>query len=216
MCNCPKRRKISLGFTEETVFEGQHICYLYTDDSERRRVMAKYLESGMLEGEKLLYLVDVMTPEEMRECLAELGVDVRSKPAALSVSEAAPAYCPEGTFQCDEMLDVVQDFYVQAVEKEGFPGARGSGEMSWCLVEGRADEYSLMEYEARLNHLVAEYPYTACCQYDTRRFDGNVIMDVLRVHPVMIVRGQLVKNPYYMEPEVFLKKLRVRRRKQGV
>ena len=32
-------------------------------------------------------------------------------------------------------------------------------------------------------------------------------MDVLNVHPVMIVRGQLVKNPYYIEPELFLERL---------
>ena len=37
-------------------------------------------------------------------------------------------------------------------------------------------------------------------------------MDVLDVHPVMIVRGQLVKNPYYIEPDVFLEKLRARYR----
>lgn len=32
-------------------------------------------------------------------------------------------------------------------------------------------------------------------------------MDVLSVHPMMIVRGQLVNNPYYIEPEEFLKQL---------
>ena len=37
-------------------------------------------------------------------------------------------------------------------------------------------------------------------------------MDVLSVHPVMIVRGQLVKNPYYIEPDEFLKQLRDRTR----
>lgn len=36
------------------------------------------------------------------------------------------------------------------------------------------------------------------------------MMDVLSVHPVMIVRGQLVKNPYYMDPAVFLEKLKER------
>ena len=82
--------------------------------------------------------------------------------------------------------------------------------MSWCLVEGRADKASLLEYEARLNMLVAEHPITACCQYDVRRFDGRTIMDVLAVHPVMIVRGQVVKNPYYTDPNEFLRQYRTR------
>lgn len=206
------RRIISLGFTAERVFEGQHICYIYNDDTERLRVMAKYMESGMLEGEKLLYLVDVMTPAEMLDCLEELGVDVHAKADRLTVAEAASGYCPSGVFNADEMLSAIRHFYQKAVDQEGYPGARGTGEMSWCLIEGRADEESVMEYEARLNHLLSAYPYTACCQYDARRFDGHIIMDILSVHPVMIVRGQLVKNPYYIEPDVFLEEYRARKR----
>ena len=35
-------------------------------------------------------------------------------------------------------------------------------------------------------------------------------MDVLSVHPMMIVRGQIVKNPFYIEPEEFLSQLKTR------
>jgi hypothetical protein len=206
----PARRTISLGFTEERVLEGQHICYLFNDEVERRRIMAKYLESGLAAGEKILYLVDDLTPAEMLDALEELGVDARASAARLTVAAAAPAYCPHGTFDADAMLNEVRGFYATAIA-EGFEGARGTGEMSWCLVEGRADEVSLMEYEARLNDLVAQHPYTACCQYDTRRFDGNTIMDVLAVHPMTIVRGQVVRNPFFVEPGVFLQELHSRR-----
>ncbi|MBN2294693.1 MAG: MEDS domain-containing protein [Pirellulales bacterium] len=199
------RRTISLGFTDERVLEGQHICYIYKDDSERLRVMAKFFESGLQMNEKMLYLVDAMTPDEMLECLEELGVDVRSKPAALTMKEAASTYCPHGVFTPQEILDLARDFYLQAVNEEGYAGARGTGEMSWCLVEGRTDRRVLMEYEAHLDILLAEYPVTACCQYDARRFDGNTIMDVLALHPVTIIHGQLVKNPYYIGTERFLR-----------
>ena len=37
------------------------------------------------------------------------------------------------------------------------------------------------------------------------------MLNVLSVHPVMIVRGQLVQNPYYVEPETFFKEYRARR-----
>lgn len=208
-----ERRQIPLGFTRETVEEGQHICYLYNDDFERRRVMAKYLESGLLEGEKVLYMVDDMTPHEMYGVLDDLDVDVRSKKNHFIISEAAPAYCPTGVFGADEMLDVIRDFYMNAMA-DGHTGARATGEMSWCLVEGRAAPEELMAYEAKLNHLLMGHPCTACCQYDTRRFDGETLMDVLSVHPVMIVRGQLVKNPFYVAPEIFLQEYRQRMNRQ--
>ena len=201
------RRDISLGFTPERLHEGLHVCYLFDDDEERLRVMAPFLQSGLDDREKVLYLVDQMTPAAMIRRLDGLGVDARSRDRGLVVSEAAPTYCPGGTFSGTEMLDVVRDFYLEALAN-GYAGARGTGEMSWCLVEGRTDLGELMDYEARLNVLLQAYPYTACCQYDVRRFDGQTIMDVLSVHPLMIVRGQVVRNPCFVEPATFLARTR--------
>ena len=59
------------------------------------------------------------------------------------------------------MLDLVRDFYLNSIE-EGYSGARGTGEMSWCLTEGFAKKEDLLDYEARLNDLLEKYPYTAC------------------------------------------------------
>jgi hypothetical protein len=215
MCQPKKKRRVSLGFSKERVEEGQHICYLYNDDRERLSVLAKYLESGRLDGEKILYLVDTMTPEKMLSELASLGLDTRARPEAFSVAEAKPAYCAGGAFDADRILQIVKEFYIQAVEREGYSGARSTGEMSWCLDAGMADLTPLMEYEARLNELLAECPCTACCQYDTRRFSGAAILDVLSVHPLAIVRGQLVKNPFYVTPQAFLDNLRAREPRAG-
>jgi hypothetical protein len=35
-------------------------------------------------------------------------------------------------------------------------------------------------------------------------------MDVLSVHPMMIVRGQLMQNPYFIDPDEFIEKLKNR------
>jgi hypothetical protein len=206
------RRNISLGFTETTVPEGQHICYLFNDEAERRRTMSKYLQSGLDAREKVLYLVDTMTTGEFAECMAELGLDVSRHQHDLVLQEALPVYCPGGTFSVPDMLKVVGEFYQQSLQ-DGYVGSRGTGEMSWCLVDGRARKEDIMEYEARLTQVLEQYPYTACCQYDARRFDGETIMDVLSVHPMMIVRGQVVKNPFFQPPEEFLASYR--RRHEG-
>ncbi len=157
-----EKRTISLGFSDTRVPEGQHICYIYNDDSERLEVMAKYLKSGMQAKEKLLYLVDAMTSADMLTHLKDLGVDFSgAKPKDFTITDATPAYCPTGYFKTDEMLTLVQEFYSNALE-EGYKGARGTGEMSWCLNKGVAKKEDLFDYEARLNDLLQEYPYTAC------------------------------------------------------
>jgi len=109
------RRKISLGFTDEAASEGCHICYIYKDEAERHQVMAKYLASGLAAGEKVLYLVDVMTPGELRRNLRKLGVDATAGQERLTIADAAAGYCPSGTFYPDEMLSLIQAFHRQAI-----------------------------------------------------------------------------------------------------
>ncbi len=156
------RRTISLGFSDQKFPEGQHICYIYSDDEERLDVMSQYLKSGMEAKEKLLYLVDVMTSEQMLNHLKDLGVDFSgAKPNDFMIADAAPAYCPSGYFKTEEMLDLVKEFYLNSID-QGYSGARGTGEMSWCLTEGCANKIDLLEYETRLNGLLSKFPYTAC------------------------------------------------------
>src|SRR5210317_1585453 len=102
------QRTISLGFTEKQVPEGQHICYIYNDDQERLEVMAKYFRSGQEAREKLLYLVDAMTSSEMLDYLEQAGVDFKNaRPGEVTVANAGPAYCPDGFFRTEEMLELV-------------------------------------------------------------------------------------------------------------
>jgi hypothetical protein len=198
-----------MGFTDERFPEGQHIIYLYNDDHERKRTMARFLRQGWIDHEKLLYLVDDISPDEMRKELMALGVDVGEKQVDFEITRGHYTLCPDDYFTAEFMLGVVGDYYNKAIQ-DGYAGARGAGEMSWALIEGRATVPDLLHYEAKLNRILDEHPLTTVCQYDARRFDGALVMDMLSVHPMMIVRGQLVKNPSYVAPEVFLKEYAAR------
>ncbi|RJP77390.1 MAG: hypothetical protein C4522_15510 [Desulfobacteraceae bacterium] len=196
-------RQISLGFSAERFREGHHIIYIYNDDHDRKKTMAKFLQQGLLDDEKVLYLLDDISPEEMKKELLDLGVDVDRKQKDFDITKGHYARCPGGYFSPEFMLGIVGEYYDNAI-KAGYKGARGAGEMSWALAEGRSTVPDLLNYEARLNDILETHPLTTVCQYDARRFDGALIMDMLSLHPMMIVRGQLVKNPSYIEPEIFL------------
>jgi len=203
------KREISLGFSAERFKEGHHIIYVYNDDHERKKTMAKYLRQGILEKEKILYLVDDISPDEMRKELIDLGVDIDENQDDFDIKKAHYACCPNNHFSKDFMLGIVGEYYENAI-KEGHAGARGAGEMSWAAIEDHANIDELLEYEANLNLILNQHPLTTVCQYDARRFRGDVLMDILSVHPMMIVRGQLVKNPGYIEPEVFIREYKER------
>jgi len=152
------RREISLGFTHESFSEGSHMCYIFNDESQRREVIAAFLNSGLSAGEKVGYFVDTVTPEEVLSYLKELGVKIpdRMAPASLSISDAEKTYCPDGTFVPERMLGTLRSYYTASIA-EGFPGSRVSGEMSWAL-KGIPGSQRLIEYEALVNDVVIEYP----------------------------------------------------------
>ena len=76
--------------------------------------------------------------------------------------------------------------------------------MTWALGEDIAPE-SLIEYEAKLNHFVRDHDVRVLCQYNRNRFSPELILGVIRTHPVVVYGGIICKNPYYVPPEEFLK-----------
>lgn len=204
-----KRRKVSLGLSTDEYDEGCHIIYLYNNDHERKHTMARYLRQGLANDEKVLYLVHDISPQEMREELGKLGVDTETAQKAFDMMVAHYKQCPGEVFSKDYMLAAVKEYYKSAIA-DGYAGARGAGEMSWAAESGCADFTELINYECALNQILEDYPLTTVCQYDVRLFSGQIIMDMLSVHPVAIVRGQVVRNPYYIPPDKFLDDLQHR------
>jgi len=211
---CPFHAEIDLGFTNRKQPAGTHMCLIFQEEKERRKIIAKFLEKGLLEHEKVSYFADVMTKDEVVDWLRGFDINITEEMAAnnLVVQDSLSAYCPGGKFVPEEMLDRLKAFYNECVTK-GYNQGRVSGEMSWAL-KGIPGSDRLMEYEAWVNEVFKTHPITAICQYDANKFSGTMIMDVLKVHPMMIVKGQIVYNPYYMTLELFLKEFSGRGKKK--
>lgn len=201
MDECIHKRTTPLGFDAQPWPEGIHMCFIFDDDDERRAVLGKFVQSGLEEGEQVAYFVDTMAPEELRRHLREIGVHLPedSDPSCL-VTTASSTYCPDGRFDVERMLDTLEHAYA-ACCTQGYTGIRVTGEMNWVL-RGIPGSEHLIEYESRINELLKRAPVTAICQYDARLFDGETLYRLLKVHPFMIVGGQVVQNPYYMLADI--------------
>ena len=101
------------------------------------------------------------------------------------------------------MLENMKKAYEDAL-KNGYRGARGTGEMLWGTRKIKGVE-KLMEYESRINIMTRTHPFTAVCWYDARECDVATIRECLKVHPYLIVKGNVVMNPYFIPPEEYLK-----------
>lgn len=178
-----------------------HLCLFYDDEQERREVVARFVAEGLRSGERVAYFTDA-EPQAIHTWLGEHGLDL-PEPPAFTVQEARSVYFPDGEFLPERMPPYWHAFHEEASDL-GFPAARATGETTWSREVPGGER--IVEYEANLNAVLEGLPVTALCQYDVRRFDGATLFDILRVHPLMLVGGAVVRNPYYERPEAFLQR----------
>ncbi len=192
---------MDLGFAVARVAPGTHVCQIYAGDAERDDALLRFLSRGLQAGESAALFTENVTEEQLDAWFTREGLSIVAERAAgrFASSPTRQVYFQEGAFDPDRMLGLLADFHEQSVAA-GRPGARVIGEMSPEIgtIPGGS---RLLEYESRVNQLLRTHPVTAVCQYDARRFGGATIMDVLTVHPMMVVRGAVVFNPFFVAPE---------------
>jgi len=195
---------ISLGFTEEKVHVGTHMCLIFSNENERVDALLKYLLSGLLAGERVASFSNKLTEQDVVGFLKQnnISYDERKSHNAIILAGTNEVYFQDGVFDPDRMLNTLSNYYTESLQM-GFPASRVIGEMV-PEVEHVPGGDRLLEYESRVSLLMRSHPVTAICQYDANAFDGATIMEILKVHPKMIVNGSVISNPFFVEPEEYL------------
>ena len=174
------------------------------DDAEREESILKYILAGLQAEERTALFSDKTGVEELSTFMAENGASYEDaeKAEQINLAGTGETYFPDGEFDPDRMLDRLAEHHENSVA-DGCPAARVIGEINSAICDIPGGE-RLCEYESRIGLLLRDHPMTVVCQYDANAFDGSTIMDVLKVHPMMVVRSAVVRNPFFMKPEEFL------------
>ncbi len=181
-----------------------HICLIYESQGEQLAMPVPSIRMGLERGEKCIVIAPEKTLRDVNEGLHAIGVDVDEamNSGRLAVASQEDTYLRNGHFEPDRMIRFLADSLEPAIAS-GFSGLRVVGEMTWAL-GGDLGTGQLIEYEAKLNHFVHDHPVAVTCQYDRNRFSPEVILNVIRTHPIVIYGNFVCSNPYYIPPEEFL------------
>jgi hypothetical protein len=194
---------IALGLDRLSISPGSHICALFRGIEERDQILVPFLLEGLRAGDKCLCIID----EGVEDVRIAIGADGGATPDAdtdqLSIRSSKETYLRRGAFSTKEMLDFWDDSVGAAINKDGFPFVRSAGETTWTLKE-LPGLYDFMTYEAELNRFVPHYPQVILCLYDLDNFSGQILVDILKTHPRVLMGGTVLENLHYMEPEEFL------------
>ncbi len=184
---------------------GDHVCWLYETEEEREALLVPFLRQGLEKGEKVVYMPDASPNEAVLDPLRRAGIEVESYFASgqLSVLGAYETHTRHGRFDPDEMIGFVREETERALA-ESYAGFRVTVEMTWTL-RGVSDPRTLIEYEANLNNFFPGSKCLAVCQYEWRRFEPTLLLDVLAAHPLAMVGTDICYNPYHIPSEELLR-----------
>jgi len=188
----------------------RHICAFFHSPDEEYRVLLPFIKDGFASGEKAFHIVDPKLREAHRRRLESADIDVAAaeKNGQFELCNWADAYLRDGHFDQNRMLALIQEV-LEGGRQQGFPLTRLVAHMEWAL-EDRPGVDDLVEYETRLNYLLPRYPDPVICVYDLAKFGGNIVVDIMRTHPMIIISGILQENPFFVPPDEYLRQLRER------
>jgi hypothetical protein len=189
-----------------------HVCAFFNTIDEEHRVLGSFYKDGLDRGEKAAHIVDPANREEHLKRLAGASIPVQEMmdTGQLEVLPWTDAYVRDHRFDQDAMLATVEKLIQSGVEA-GYALTRLVGHhMDW-LFHDKPATYNLVEYEARLNHVLSKHNDPVICNYNPSKFGATVAMDIMRTHPLVIIGGLLRENPFFVPPEQFLDEMRERR-----
>lgn len=181
-----------------------HLCSVYETQQEQFSVAIPFMKIGLERNEKCVYIADSDVLPSVRDAMRAGGIDVDGavRSGALTLTTKEQTYLSRGHFDPDWMFTFWQEAAEKA-ETEGFSALRGTGETEW-VVRGGPGLERWTEYESRLTDTLAEANCLALCQYNWRLFSPELILDLIRTHPIVVYRGVVCQNFYHVPPREFL------------
>jgi hypothetical protein len=182
---------------------GDHICGLYAGQAQRDQVVIPFLEAGLAAGDKCICVVDETDPAKIFKQLGH-SADKSASAAAkqLEVIQAADLYLRSGRFSADEIIGAWKAAIADAMYDGRFDIVRAVE--TWSRRDVVPDMHELLLLESEMNRYLPLYPQVVVCLYDIGRFGPEIIVNLLKTHPRMLVGGMLIENPYYLTPDELL------------
>jgi hypothetical protein len=195
-----------------TIIESRcHVCAFFQRPDQEYKMLIPFLKEGIEAGDTAVEILNpARRPEHVRR-LTEAGVPVETvlDRGQLELRGWKDTYLRTGRFNRRDMTALLEQIAI-AGERRGTGVTRLWADMEWAAEEQRWSVWDLVEYEAGLNKVLPKHSMATVCAYDVTGFRSSTVMDILRTHPLVVVGGAVRQNPFYVEPDDFLRELKER------
>lgn len=172
---------------------GDHVCGFYSGAAARDELTAAWVTEGARSGQKCVCFI-----EESSLLRERFETRIPAQLRHVEFWDVDDAYLMNGSFSKETMLARLNDA-VAAAWEAGYQDVRLLGDMSW-VIRPEVDTAEVFAYEAEVNALSPRHRATFVCLYDLDRFDGALVVEILRTHAKVLLNGLAINNPYFTQP----------------
>jgi hypothetical protein len=114
----------------------------------------------------------------------------------------------DGKFDQDRMLTTF-DGMASGNDRAGFPLSCIVCNMDW-VAKTPAAQNDVIEFESRVNDVWQRHDDIVICLYDLKKMSSDIVIDIMRTHPIVLIGDVLQQNPFFVPPDQFLRERRGR------
>jgi len=186
------------------VRHSSHMCLPFETDDEKHAATVNFIHEGLSRGARCMFLGSKDDFDELGRSLEDLGICTRraTSRGALQYRTIEEVYLYGGIFDPPRALDHT-DALIDAALVDGFSGLRMTAELTRIPANGEWQK--IVWFDAMINERFARRPIAMLCRYPRTMIPAVRVRDVLRTHPVAVVRGETCENPFYERPEIVLR-----------
>jgi len=181
-----------------------HICLPFETNDEKHDATVTFFHEGLSRGARCIFTGTSEDFDLLGRGLEAVGICTRRAMARGSLQIRGLDelyYLDGGRFDPPRSLDLVDSLIDDAVV-DGFTSLRLSAELTRIPVQ---DEWrKIVWYDAMINERFARRPVAHMCRYPRSLIPAERVRDLLRTHPVAMVRGEACDNPFYERPDIVL------------
>jgi MEDS: MEthanogen/methylotroph, DcmR Sensory domain len=194
---------------------GCHVCAFFNNDDEEYRVLLPFIKDGFECGDKAVHIVNSAQRGDHRRRMTAAGIDleIAEREGQFELRTNTETYLRDGRFDQDRMLESFEQM-ASGGGNSRFPASRIVCHMDWAA-EGGSHIDDVVEFESRVNDVWRRHKDTVICAYHLSKFRGDEVVDIMRTHPMVIIGGLLLQNPFFLPPQELLPELRERRANRG-
>lgn len=201
--------ELEVGGKREKIRPGLHICQFYNQANEIIHTAAPLMRDGLRAQDKCFFAAPQARLDEVRKSLRASHIDLDEATASgqLVLLGDREELLKEGRFDPYHLLSTHQALIARSLA-EGWQTVRAVIDMGWLANEVATPE-QLLKYEAAADAVFTfqSRPIVALLQYNYSELPGELVVELLKIHPIAVVGKFIKRNPYYVDAEEYMVKI---------